>query len=187
MTTEYINAKLYTKDLSFLYSRGHHWWYQKQLGNVSSTMTFGLLFCLNFHHFDYCVSWCVTPWVYPSWDSLCFLDVVEYFHSHVREVFSYYLFRYLLRSSLFSPFGTPIMWTLVYLVLFQISLKLSSLLYILVFFCLVAVISTSLSSSSVICFPTSFSPLLTTSVYFSFQLLYSSILFSCLLYFLTRC
>ena len=35
---------------------------------------------------------------------LCFLDLVDYFISHVQEVFSYYLFKYFLRSflSLFS-------------------------------------------------------------------------------------
>ena len=40
------------------------------------------------------------PWVYPVWYSLCFLDLVDYFLSHVREVLSYYLFKYFLRSSL---------------------------------------------------------------------------------------
>lgn len=47
MTTEHTNANLYTKDFSFLYSRGRHQWLQKQLENMSSPMTFGLLFCLN--------------------------------------------------------------------------------------------------------------------------------------------
>ena len=58
----------------------------------------------NFRQCVYYVSWCVPPWVYPVWDSLCFLDLVDYFLSHVREVFSYYLFKYFLRYflSLFS-------------------------------------------------------------------------------------
>ena len=58
----------------------------------------------NFCRFDCYVSRCVPPWVYPSWDSMCFLDLVDYFLSHVWEVFSYYLFKYFLRSflSLFS-------------------------------------------------------------------------------------
>jgi len=47
------------------------------------------------------VSWCVPPWVYPSWDSLCFLDMADNFLSHVGEVFSYYLFKYFLRFFLF--------------------------------------------------------------------------------------
>ena len=26
--------------------------------------------CLNFCQFDYYVSWCIPPWVYPAWDSV---------------------------------------------------------------------------------------------------------------------
>ena len=40
--------------------------------------------------------------------TLCFLYLVDYFLSHVREVFSYYLFKYFLRSFLSPPSGTPI-------------------------------------------------------------------------------
>ena len=40
-----------------------------------------------------------SPLVF-SWDSLCFLDLVDCFLSHVRETFSYYLFKYFLRSFL---------------------------------------------------------------------------------------
>ena len=48
--------------------------------------------------------WRVSPWVYPVWDSLHFLDLGGYFLSHVREVFDYNLFNYFLGSflSLFS-------------------------------------------------------------------------------------
>ena len=42
-----------------------------------------------------------THQVYCVWDSLCFLDWVDYFLSHVQEFFSYYLFKYFLRSFLF--------------------------------------------------------------------------------------
>ena len=48
---------------------------------------------------------CFTPpWVSPSWKSLCFLDLVDYFLSDVQKVFSCYLFKYFLGSflSLFS-------------------------------------------------------------------------------------
>ena len=55
------------------------------------------------------MSQCVSPWVYPSWDSLCFLNFADYFLSHVRKVFSYYLFKYFLRSLLSSPSETPIL------------------------------------------------------------------------------
>ena len=62
------------------------------------------IFVFNFCQFDYYVSQCVPPWAYTSWDSLCFLDLVDYFLSHIRKVFSYYLFKYFLRAvlSLFS-------------------------------------------------------------------------------------
>ena len=53
------------------------------------------------------MSRCVSPRIYPAWGSLCSLDLADYFLSHVREVFSYYLFKYFLRSflSLFSFWG----------------------------------------------------------------------------------
>ena len=56
----------------------------------------------------------------------CFLDLVDYFLSHVWEVFRYSLFKYFLRSFLSSPSGTPIMQVLVCLMLFQRPLRLSS-------------------------------------------------------------
>ena len=83
---------------------------------------------------------------------LCFLDLVHYFLSHVREVFGCYLFKYFLRSFLSSLSGTRIMQMLVCLMLSQMSLRLSSFLFILFsVFCPVAVISTVLSSRSFIC------------------------------------
>ena len=51
--------------------------------------------------FDSLINMClgVSLWVYPVWDSLHFLDLIDYFLSHVREVFDYNLFKYFL-----SPF-----------------------------------------------------------------------------------
>jgi len=92
------------------------------------------IFVFNFCQFDYYVSWYVPPWVYPAWDSLCLLDLVDYFFSHFREVFSYYLLKYFLRSFLFSPSETPIMWMSVCLVLSQRSLRLSSFFFFILFF-----------------------------------------------------
>ena len=53
------------------------------------------------------MSRCVSPRIYPAWGSLRSLDLADYFLSHVRQVFSYYLFKYFLRSflSLFSFWG----------------------------------------------------------------------------------
>ena len=46
----------------------------------------------------------VSPWVYPVWDSLCFLDLGDYFLLHFREVFNYYLLKYFLLVFLFVFF-----------------------------------------------------------------------------------
>ena len=32
------------------------------------------------------MSWGVSPWVYPIWNSLCFLDLGDYFLPHFREI-----------------------------------------------------------------------------------------------------
>ena len=50
-----------------------------------------------------------SSWVYPAWNSLCFLDLVDYFFPMLGK-FSQVL-------SLSSPSGTPIMWMLVHLML----------------------------------------------------------------------
>ena len=50
------------------------------------------------------VSWHVSLWVFPVWYSLCFLDLIDYFLSIVREVFNYNLFKYFLRHFLFLFF-----------------------------------------------------------------------------------
>ena len=66
--------------------------------------------------------------------TLCLLDLVEYFLSHVRKVFTYYLFKYFLRSfSLSSSSGTTIMQMLVCLILSQRSLMLSSVFFYFLF------------------------------------------------------
>jgi len=50
------------------------------------------------------VSWGVSPWVYPVWDSLGFLDLGDYFLPHFKEVFKYYLLKYFLMVFLFVCF-----------------------------------------------------------------------------------
>ena len=70
--------------------------------------------CFSFAAFNICslclifvnlinVSWDVSPWVYPVWDSLGFLDLGGYFLSHFREVFNYYL-KFFLMTFLFVFF-----------------------------------------------------------------------------------
>ena len=76
---------------------------------------------------------------------------IDYFLSHIREVFNYNLFKYFLRPFFSSSSGTPIMQILVHLMLSQRSLRLSSILFILFsLFCSFVVISTILSSRSLI-------------------------------------
>ena len=58
-----------------------------------SLTAFNIFFTFNFCHFNYSVSWCGLFWVDPFWDSLCFLNLIVCFLSHVREVFSYYVFK----------------------------------------------------------------------------------------------
>ena len=50
------------------------------------------------------MSWGVSPWVYPVWDSLGFLELSGYFLLHFREVFNYYLLKYFLIIFLFVFF-----------------------------------------------------------------------------------
>ena len=65
-------------------------------------VVFNFISVFNFCQFDFCVSQCVPPWVYPSWDFLGFLNLVDCFLSHV---FSYYLFKYFLKSFLSFSWG----------------------------------------------------------------------------------
>ena len=77
------------------------------------------------------MSWGVSPWVYPVWDSLGFLDLCNYFLPHFREVFSYYLLEYFLMAFLSSSSGTPMIQMSRRFTLSQRSLRLSSFLLIL--------------------------------------------------------
>ena len=60
-----------------------------------------LSLCLVFVSLIMYVSWCVSPWIYPAWDSLCLLDLIDYFLFHVGEIFNYNLFKNFLISFLF--------------------------------------------------------------------------------------
>ena len=98
------------------------------------------------------MSWCVSSWVYPVWDSLCLLDLIDYSFSMlgnsstiISPKFSSYPFFFS------SSSGAPIIQMLVLLILSQRSLRLSLVLFILfTLFCSSGVISTILSSSTLI-------------------------------------
>ena len=47
-------------------------------------VAFKILSFFIFFQFEWYVSWCAPPWLYPAWDSLDILDFVNYFLSHVR-------------------------------------------------------------------------------------------------------
>ena len=98
------------------------------------------------------MSWGFSPWVYPVWDFLVFLDLGDYFLPHFREVFNYYLLKYFLMAFLLSSScGTPMIRILRLLTLSQKSLRLSSfLLIIFSFFLSASFIYTILSSTSLI-------------------------------------
>ena len=81
------------------------------------------------------MSWGVLPWVYPVWDSLCFLDLGDYFLPQFREVFDCYLLKYFLMVFLFVLFFWDSYDSNVgCFTLSQSSLRLSSFLLILFFF-----------------------------------------------------
>ena len=53
------------------------------------------------------MSWHVSPWVYLIWDSLCLLDLINYFLFHVGDIFNYNLFKNFLIPFLFLFFWDP--------------------------------------------------------------------------------
>ena len=57
--------------------------------------------------FDNLINMCLGMfllWIYPLWDSLCFLDLIDYFLSYFREVFNCNLLKYFLRPFLLRFF-----------------------------------------------------------------------------------
>ena len=93
---------------------------------LSLLLTFVILFC------------CVlveSVWVHLIWGPLCFLylDICLFFQ--VWEVFSRNFIKYIFHPfSLSSPSGAPIMWMLVWLMLYQRFLKLFSFYIICIYF-----------------------------------------------------
>ena len=98
------------------------------------------------------MSWCVSPWVYHVWDSLCLLDLVDYFLFHVAEIFNYNLFKiFLICFLLLFLFWDHCNSNIGAFDIIQRSLRLSSvLLNLSTLFCSSEVISIILSSNSLI-------------------------------------
>ena len=109
-----------------------------------------LLLLIFFFVFNFCQFDVFLLGFTPS-GTLCFLDVVDYFLSDVREVFSSYLFKYFLRSflsffSLWGPYNVNVG-------AFNVVPGLLSCLHFFILFsifCSTAVISTILPSRSFI-------------------------------------
>ena len=70
-----------------------------------SLAAFNLLsLCLVFVSLISMCLWHVSPWIYPVWDSLCFLDLIDYSLFHVGEIFNHNLFKNFLIPFLFLFF-----------------------------------------------------------------------------------
>ena len=120
-----------------------------------SFVAFNMLSVFNFCQFDYCVSRCVPPWVYPAWDSVFpGLGLFPFPCLGSFQLLSLQIFSQVLSLFFWDPY---IMWMLGCLTLSQRSLRLASFLFILFhsIFCSVAVISTILFSRWFICSSTS--------------------------------
>ena len=63
---------------------------------------------MEFCHFYYNVSWSGPLRVPLDWDTLCFLDLCDFFSHQIREVFHYYFsYRFSIPCSSSSPSGIP--------------------------------------------------------------------------------
>ena len=135
------------------------------------------------------MSWGISPWVYPVWDSLGFLDLGSSFLPHFREVFNYYLLKYFLMVFLFSSSsGHPIIQMLEHFILSWRSLRLSSFLLIsFSFFLSASFISTILSSISLILSSASVILLFVPSRVFFISLLHYSLYIDSFLFLLGPC
>ena len=98
------------------------------------------------------MSWGVSPWVYPVWDSLGFLDLGDYLLPHFREVFNYYILKDFLMVFLFAFFFCDSCDSNIGA--FNIVTEVSEVVLIsfnsFLFFLYVSFISTILSSTSLI-------------------------------------
>ena len=97
------------------------------------------------------VSACFS-WLYPVWDSLCFLGLIGYSLSDVREIFDYNVFKYFLRPFFFlfffwDPYNSNVD---AFNIVPEVLLLFSFLFILFPLFCSLAVISTIFSSSSLI-------------------------------------
>ena len=126
-------------------------------------------FVFNFCQLDFYVAWCGPPWVYPAWDSLCFLDWVSVSFPMLGK------FSAITSSNIFSgPFPSLFFFWDPYNVnvdAFNVVPEVSDCLHFILFFKFysTAVISTNLSSSSLIHSSASFILPIPSSTFFCFS------------------
>ena len=99
------------------------------------------------------MSWQVSPWVYPVWDSLCLLDLIDYLLFHVEEIFDYNLLKNFLILFLFLFFWDPYKYSNggAFDIVSEVSQAILSSFHSFYFILLFRGYSTILSSSSLIC------------------------------------
>ena len=117
---------------------------------------------------------------FSLYQTLCFFYLIDYFLSHVEEVFNYNLLKNVLNAFFFcSSSEAPITQTLVSLILLQVYSHFFPLFFSS------AVISAILSSRSLICSSASVTLLLVPSRVFSISVMcYSSLFIACSLFIL---
>ena len=134
-----------------------------------SVVIFNIFSVFNFCQLGCCVSWHVYIGMFflgfILCGTLCFLSAIISSNISLGPL------------SLSFPSWNTVMWILVHFMFFQKSLRLSSFLFILLFlFCIAAVISTVLSYSSLIRSPASLFCYWFGLAYFSFIILFISVL-----------
>ena len=134
------------------------------------------------------MSWGVSPWVYPVWDTLYFLGLDVYFLPYFWKVFNYYILTYFLMVFLFDFFWDSYDSNVG---AFNIVPEVSEIVLILLihfsFFLSDSFVSTILSSASLILSFASVILLLVPSRVFWSQLLHYSLLIDSCLFLLSPC
>ena len=124
------------------------------------------------------MSWFVSPWVYPVWDSSHFLNLIDYFLSHAGKVSIV-----ILSKNFSDPFFIFFSWDLYNLnvdafnIVPEVSETILNLLILFLLFSSSVVISTILYSSSLFCSSASLILLLITFRIFLISIMCCSFLF----------
>ena len=119
------------------------------------------------------MSWCVSLWVYPVWDSMGFLVLGGHFLSHFREVLDHYLLKYFFMLFPFAIFFWDTYDSNVGVFNIVPEFSEAVLISFYSFFCSALFISTILSSSSLILYSASTVDFLQSVFNLSYYITYS--------------